>query len=430
MEQNLQENVQKIKLPKNVRQIGTIDQTSRIYMEDYVVTYLDRMAKKQDLAFGVAALYGRCVSEGTEKYVFISAAVFAEDVPSDKKGEKDTIEYGPTRHMTELFREKGETFFQDLSPVGIAVLHKDSKKVPPAFTNKSVVSRWVGRGQVYIDVNIEEGQSDFYLYTEKGIEARDGHYIYYDKNDRMQSFLVEWHEKEEPEMHVPEEDHAAESCRLIMKDKQENRRQSFLDTCFSASSLLALIAICMVGIVMMNYYQKNGKDAVMASSGEVQPAVITVSGNAENDLDEQEPVPRYEEPAAGFAAEEADAETVSENADAQVSENEERNEANISETENEEIAEYSNIGDGTVSDNGQTDDLEIISETENQEDISMEANEAGIFTEYVIEKGDTLYEISRRYYGTESRVAEICEMNGIENQDSIYYGQIIILPGE
>ena len=82
MEQNLQENVQKIKLPKNVRQIGTIDQSSRIYMEDYVVTYLDRMAKKQDLAFGVAALYGRCVSEGTEKYVFISAAVFAEDVPS------------------------------------------------------------------------------------------------------------------------------------------------------------------------------------------------------------------------------------------------------------------------------------------------------------------------------------------------------------
>ncbi|MDR0949292.1 MAG: LysM peptidoglycan-binding domain-containing protein [Lachnospiraceae bacterium] len=65
-----------------------------------------------------------------------------------------------------------------------------------------------------------------------------------------------------------------------------------------------------------------------------------------------------------------------------------------------------------------------------KESESVEAN-AGATTEpvtYTIEKGDTLISISLRMYGTEGRVREICELNDILNPDRIQVGQKILLP--
>lgn len=47
---------------------------------------------------------------------------------------------------------------------------------------------------------------------------------------------------------------------------------------------------------------------------------------------------------------------------------------------------------------------------------------------YVIQKGDTLIGISKRQYGTEDRVKEICALNDISNPDDIRFGQKILLP--
>ena len=53
---------------------------------------------------------------------------------------------------------------------------------------------------------------------------------------------------------------------------------------------------------------------------------------------------------------------------------------------------------------------------------------AGILTEYTVQKGDSLSRISEKYYGTMSRVKDICAMNGITSEDVIYAGQKILLP--
>lgn len=47
---------------------------------------------------------------------------------------------------------------------------------------------------------------------------------------------------------------------------------------------------------------------------------------------------------------------------------------------------------------------------------------------YVVKKGDSLAGIARKFYGTSSRVKEICSMNGIEDPDQIRPGQNILLP--
>jgi nucleoid-associated protein YgaU len=47
---------------------------------------------------------------------------------------------------------------------------------------------------------------------------------------------------------------------------------------------------------------------------------------------------------------------------------------------------------------------------------------------YVIQTGDTLIGISRRQYGSDVRVDDICSLNKISDPDDIKVGQVIMLP--
>lgn len=63
-----------------------------------------------------------------------------------------------------------------------------------------------------------------------------------------------------------------------------------------------------------------------------------------------------------------------------------------------------------------------------EEDSSEEALSRNITRYYEVEQGDTLYTISRKIYGDTSRVEKICEINEITDPDKIRSGQKIILP--
>lgn len=61
-------------------------------------------------------------------------------------------------------------------------------------------------------------------------------------------------------------------------------------------------------------------------------------------------------------------------------------------------------------------------------EVSEQAFSRDLAQYYQIEKGDTLYTISRKIYGNTSKVQEICELNQITDPDNIKYGQKILLP--
>ena len=57
-------------IPKNVRQIGNVSDSPKIYVEDYVVSYIKQMngmAQNKDIAI---ALYGRRTTENGVAYLF------------------------------------------------------------------------------------------------------------------------------------------------------------------------------------------------------------------------------------------------------------------------------------------------------------------------------------------------------------------------
>ena len=62
------------KLPKNIRQIGERDETVRLYVEDYVNTYLKRLYPTggQDLRVGL--LLGSAEEQEGTPYVFVEGS--------------------------------------------------------------------------------------------------------------------------------------------------------------------------------------------------------------------------------------------------------------------------------------------------------------------------------------------------------------------
>ena len=66
-----------IKLPRNIRQIGSPNPYHRIYIEDYVITYL-KQPPSPDETMRVVILYGKKEMMGDELCWFVNGAVGAE----------------------------------------------------------------------------------------------------------------------------------------------------------------------------------------------------------------------------------------------------------------------------------------------------------------------------------------------------------------
>lgn len=94
--------------------------------------------------------------------------------------------------------------------------------------------------------------------------------------------------------------------------------------------------------------------------------------------------------------------------------------------EADETAEDETARDETVEDEEESGESAEQVDAEAEEGV--EALSRNVARYYEVERGDTLYLISKKIYGDTSHVKKICEMNQITNPDNIRYGQKIILP--
>ena len=82
--QEVQNGEESFGLPRNIRQIGQAGENYKIYMEDYVYTFLVRLARNEDttgeLKARVAVLTGDIKWRSQEVYLFVKGAVVAEEM--------------------------------------------------------------------------------------------------------------------------------------------------------------------------------------------------------------------------------------------------------------------------------------------------------------------------------------------------------------
>ena len=418
----------KLDLPKNVRQIGEPEENRKIYIEDYVITYLKRFAKEEPLGSRIAVLLGDSERMGGIPYLFIRSAVALKELEYSEGGIPFTDEvwaevysavkeYFPAQDILGWFLSV-PGYPMELDP-GLARIH---------------VNCFGGVDKVLLAAEPTDGDEDFFAYENGRLTRQKGYYIFYEKNEAMQRFMIDTGDGESIDEKEQFEDRAIKSFRAIVQEKKDISGQKRVMTFLYTASTFLVMVVLVIGITLINNYEKmEGLEMALSDisrtleSQEAEEALAETE-NVDAGPTAAEPTvaePAVTEPTAAepTAAEPAAAEEQpAEEAEQEAAEKPEQEAAG--ETEREAAGE-SEQGSGEES--GQ-EEPKAAEQEEPQQEAQEAAAEDTIPETYTVQKGDTLLGISRRIYGRDDQIDAICSLNGIDDSDRILAGQKLLLP--
>ena len=445
-----------LKIPKNVMQIGTGSPNVKLYMEDYVHTFLERCQGKET-----------CLAFGQQE---------------EKDGIRYYLIYGVEKETD--FRRGNFPYFQKLERIG-----KIEKK-------EASVRFWTVRGE-----EIQIG----------------GYFIFYEQNEEMQAYMIAEREQSRPadveEERVMEAINARREKRKAEAAADAARgttasgastpntarsatasRASAPNTASSRKTVLSrlgalkaaaptlnaasrktafgtayqarlgstgalfpklcrigclVLLLVLVGTALTSVNQYSDMKAVSAllagavrntknETENISPGLIveeTVGWNSSDEMAQS---------AALDEAAQADDETGAANTamDGEVTDNRTADNVMTDNVMPDSVMSDSVTTDSVTTDsvmadgqNAVTTDADAETSTARQSasasDSSPQVQEALARPEsYQVQKGDSLIAISRRFYGTDEKVIEICRLNNIKDPNQIQPGQNILLPSK
>lgn len=432
-----------LKIPKNVMQIGTGSPNVKLYMEDYVHTFLERCQGKET-----------CLAFGQQE---------------EKDGIRYYLIYGVEKETD--FRRGNFPYFQKLERIG-----KIEKK-------EAAVRFWTVRGE-----EIQIG----------------GYFIFYEQNEEMQAYMIAEREQSRP-ADVEEErvmeaisarrekrkaEAAADAARGITASRASapntasgrktvlsrlgalkaaaptlnaaSRKTAFgtayQDRLGSTGALFPklcrigclVLLLVLVGTALTSVNQYPDMKAVSAllagavrntknETENTSPGLIVEETVGWNSSDEMSQSVALDE------ATQADDATGAANTamDGEVTDNSTTDDSVMPDSVmSDSVMPDSVMPDSITTDsvmadgqNAVTTDADAESSTARQSasasDSFPQVQEALAHPEsYQVQKGDSLIAISRRFYGTDEKVIEICRLNNIKDPNQIQPGQNILLPSK
>lgn len=362
-------------IPVNARAVGNPMGMNVLYLEDYVHTFIKKVIKNDEDENGCKVfLYGYEFDE-EEKHFFVVSGAYQYESRYDRP-------------------EKVEAqFFSGSKYLGTANIHSD------------------GVSEMNMEI-IREGARSIVFKS---------FYIYYDQNEEMQNYLIEWNlEHREYRSRTEREDNVRYG-RIAQAYNKEEVRVGFLWNAMNVLSIGFVACIVVYGIISINNYykMKNMED-------KISYIVTTMTENQ----DFIETTALFSDQKEVFQTEIVEEANVEESMTPEGMVEEENTiemEQTVIESASIEwIQEEQTIVDELESMSAQetiTPDV-----TEVSDDTAILAEAAPIPQYYVVQQGDTLRSICVSVYGNLERVEEVCLQNGITDPDSILCGQTLLLP--
>ena len=342
-------------IPVNTRAVGDPKGDYLLYLEDYVHTFI-RKVYQEDSTQGKKreiSLWGYEFEEQGRVYLVISGAI-DQSLPA----------------------VSGERFFPSCYCIGQATIQEGTDT------------------QIGLEITAPDGSK---------IVVRD-FYIYYDQNEEMQNYLIEWNLTHNKGRIRTQSEDAVRFTRMTQACNREEARVSYLWNAMNLLSLGLMVCVAAFGIISVNNYHKmkdmENKIAYIMSMP--QEALAAMSGQL------YEEKGTWEEQLDNVVQTQDTTETTQEEDSLQ-------KQAQLMQmTEVAQAAEEQQ----TYAENAQTQEA-VVQDTA-----------APAMQYYIVQQGDTLRSISYRVYGTYDMVSAICAWNGIEDADSILYGQRLLLQTE
>lgn len=374
-----------VKLPKNIRQIGQVNDTKRIYVEDYVMTFIKKIAVNNIGTYQVAILLGEIDEREDGTNIFVNGAVEVRDIhfESDKVFSNESwnqIYEDIKNHFGEM-----EIVGWFLSKPGLS-LEMNSK------ISKLHVNNFAGMNKVLFMYDCAEQEEAFYIYSENKLTKQKGYYIYYDRNDAMQEYMIG--EDEGPGIERDYVDRTSQEIRSVLERKRQEKEapRRKVPVYYMATSLVAVFAL----IIATAYFTGNRKD-----SG-TSPVVGQIGSN------------ETAAPSSNLDGEETKVVI---------------NNGNMNEKETKVTPVPTKAADDTKKDpndiNVTVDGTDPLDEN-NGSTTNTDANVKEKY--YIVQKGDTLGSISFQFYHDKQHIDAIMKLNKIEDKDKIIIGQKLKLP--
>ena len=177
-------------IPKNIRQIGNPQGEQKIYIEDYVVSYINKIARPENIYSRGAILVGETKNTKNGSAIFISGAIEAVNLELDMD---ETVFNNET--WTQIY-DSMKSFFPDLEVVGWFLSRLGFSTQINEKIQKTHIENFSGKDKVLYVVDSLEKEDAFYLYDQGKLRKQSGYYIYYDRNENMQNYIQSKNETE------------------------------------------------------------------------------------------------------------------------------------------------------------------------------------------------------------------------------------------
>ena len=173
-------------IPKNVRQIGNVSDSPKIYVEDYVDTFFAQLSEKSEKAKAPvgAFLVGDIQSGDDEDYVSIYGAIQRHELKMS--GNEYVIDESTWKHAYEDCKQ----FFEDGEMLGWFVAHPGVPLTPDSSAIKLHKKSFPKKNTVFIMKDPIEKDETYYVHKMNDLMAIGGHYTYYEKNPCMQNYMI------------------------------------------------------------------------------------------------------------------------------------------------------------------------------------------------------------------------------------------------
>lgn len=358
-----------ITLPKNIRQIGMPSGNRRIYIEDYVMTYLNQMANPNSSFARGAILVGETVQNSMGQVVFISGALAAQNLELDLE---ETTFDGET---WDYIYQEVKHYFPELQVVGWFLSRMGFSTEVNDMIVKLHMENFGSEDKVLYIMDSLEGEDAFYMLDGDYLRRQSGYYIYYARNEAMQNFMVNSKKgsKAETTNQIDEKDEAVvRNYKKVLEERAHNVKIERINRRLSAVCSGLTVAVLALGIAVFSNYQM----LAMLESKLVENGIITYN----DQIEETNVKTNVKKEPVVVQTRNVTGETV--------------------ENKKEEIAD------------SETDRLA-----------------APDFPQYyVVQNGDTLSSISFKMYNSVGYVSELMEANEFGNSDEIHEGDTILIP--
>lgn len=189
-------------LPKNIRQVGEGGSLKCVYLEDYAVTYMHQVKR--------GVLLGEPWRNKGKYYLFVDGAIAIEQESLDDAA------------WEEICREAKE-HFPGKEIIGWFYRVEDEVTDLNGEVEQTRRTYFPRDNKLLVLYDEEEKDEAVYLTENGSFRRQNGYYIYYEKNEVMQEYMVRKNKGRSVEKEASVGDKAIHSFRKLIGEKKETR---------------------------------------------------------------------------------------------------------------------------------------------------------------------------------------------------------------